>query len=53
MIRPGEEVHWVALLDREGNTLVTVALDPPLECPQRAEDVKVNVELNLTLRGRN
>jgi hypothetical protein len=38
-VRPGEQVHYVALLDEEGNTLVTVPLREPLECPRRAEDV--------------
>jgi hypothetical protein len=52
MIRPGEEVHYVALLDSLGETLTTVPLDSPLKCPDGAQNVEVKINLNLTLPAK-
>ena len=52
MIRAGEEIHFVALLNEKGETLVTVPMDEPIECPERATDVAVDVKVRLTLGGK-
>lgn len=49
MIRPGEQVHFVALLNSKGETLTTVPLDEPLKCPNGAQEVEVKINLNLTI----
>jgi hypothetical protein len=52
MIRPGEEVHYVSLLNDQGETLTTIPLDAPLKCPDGAQKVEVKINVNLTLPAK-
>lgn len=51
MIRPGEQVHFAALLDEHGETITTIPFDVPLECPEGAQSVRVSLKVDLELRA--
>ena len=49
-LQPGDEVHYVSLLDADGNALATLAMDNVLyvDVPMTgAESIKVDVRLHI------
>lgn len=51
-VRPGEDIHFVALLDEDGDALTTIPLESPVCCPNGAQKVEAKVQLSLELNGR-
>lgn len=51
MIEPGDEIHYVALLDSELRTLQVVPMNTPIVVGDVVENIEVGVNLRLTLRG--
>lgn len=52
IIRPGEEVHFAALLNEKGETLATVPMNSPLICPHGAIEVSAKVSIHVVLASK-
>jgi hypothetical protein len=53
VIAPGDEIHYVAVLDEQGNTLETVPLSAPIVVPRDADkaSIKARVQIDVTITG--
>ena len=49
--QPGDEIHYIALLDEEGNTVTTLPMEKPTVIPADADPPSVSVSVYLTIRG--
>ncbi len=56
-LQAGDEVHYLSLLDEQGNTLLTVPMESPVVVPDKHEYVRafeadVRIALTMTVGGR-
>lgn len=51
VIQAGDAIHYVALLDADGNTLTTIPMTEAMHCPHGAAQVSVSVSLHVQLYG--
>jgi hypothetical protein len=51
-LRPGEEVHFVALLDMTGETLTTVPIRNPMIIPSGKVGLVTDVEVTVKMEMR-